>query len=510
MKSIKGLSDRALLVIIDGYGINPDSSTNAVESANTPNIKRLFKHYPYTTIESGGLAVGLPEGTPGNSEVGHLNLGAGRRILQDLVKINECVAKGELLAQPKMQELVEKTKSGTGRVHIMGLLSDGGVHSHIDHIKNAIAGLSGEGLEVFYHAFMDGRDTPRDAGPKYVESMMNTEGFTFASMSGRAIAMDRDKRWEKTEHAFKTMTGEAEVTDLTPADYLKGEHSKKIYDEFVAPVLFDKNSAIKEGDSVFFMNFRPDRTIQMTMAMTMPDFEFFERSVMPGYFLCMTPYITDLIELPILFNKDNVEGGMSEYLSKLGKKQLKIAETEKYAHVTFFYNGGRKAEFEGEERVLVASPKEVETYDQKPEMSAFEVCDKLVDKLSDKSFTSYTVNFANPDMVGHTGNFEAAVKAVEAVDTCMGRLMEKCEQEGIAMLVTSDHGNSDMMAYENGEPHTSHTYSLVPFTVFHPELKDCQFAVAEGELALKDVCATKLSILDIEIPEIFEGKPIFK
>ncbi len=510
MKSIKGLSDRALLVIMDGYGINPESPLNAVEKANKPNIDKLFKHYPYTTIESGGLAVGLPEGTPGNSEVGHLNLGAGRRILQDLVKINECVAKHELKAQPKMQELIAKSKAGTGRVHLMGLLSDGGVHSHIDHIKEAIKDLSSEGLEVFYHAFMDGRDTARDAGPKYVESILKESGYIFASMSGRAIAMDRDKRWEKTEHAYKTMIGEGAITEQSPMEYIKAEHKKEIYDEFITPVLFNKNAAIQNGDSIFFMNFRPDRTIQLTMTMNLKEFEFFKRPVLPGYFLCMTPYITDQMELPILFDKENVEGGMSEYISKLGKKQLKIAETEKYAHVTFFFNGGRKEEFEGEERVLVPSPKDVPTYDHKPEMSAYEVCDKLLAKLEDKSISSYTVNFANPDMVGHTGNFEAAVKAVEAVDACIGRLMEKCEAEGITMIVTSDHGNSDMMSYPNGEPHTSHTFSLVPFCVFNPALKDCDFEVAKGDFALKDVCATKLYILGLDIPEIFEGKPIFK
>lgn len=514
MKSIKGIAPRALLVIMDGYGINPTSPLNAVKEAKKPNIDQLFAHYPYTEIKSGGVAVGLPEGTPGNSEVGHLNLGAGRRVLQDLVKINETVENHALLEQVEMRNLIEHTQRGNGRVHLMGLLSDGGVHSHIDHIIESINVLSDAGLDVYFHAFMDGRDTARDAGPKYVEQLLKVEGFTFASMSGRAISMDRDKRWEKTGAAYKMMIGHGAVTSVDPLSYIKSEHKKEIYDEFITPVLFDqdgsKKNAIHHGDSIFFVNYRPDRAIQLAMTFTLPDFPHFERPVLPSHFLCMTPYITDLIQLPILFDKDNLTGGMSEYISGLGMKQLKTAETEKFAHVTFFFNGGRKEEFPGEERVLIPSPKECATYDQMPEMSAYKVCEALLAKLDDSSIDFYTVNFANPDMVGHTGNFEAAVKAVETVDACMGKLMKKCEEKGIAMIVTADHGNSDQMRYENGEPHTSHTYSLVPFAVFHPSLKDQKFKVAKGDFALKDVCPTVLTVMNLEIPNNFEGKAIFE
>ncbi|PIK13948.1 2,3-bisphosphoglycerate-independent phosphoglycerate mutase [Halobacteriovorax sp. JY17] len=511
MKSIKKLSDRALLVILDGYGLSESDNKNAVLHANTPNLDLLFKHYPFTKIEAGGEKVGLPKGVIGNSEVGHMNLGAGRPVRQDLVRINESIENHTFNTLPKLIELKESARKASKRIHIMGLLSDGGVHSHIDHIKETIKALTSDGdLEVFFHAFMDGRDTAQDVGHKYVEEMSKVSNCTFASMQGRSIGMDRDRRWEKIKLAYDTFTGQGSISKTSPMDYLKSEYEKGIYDEFITPTLFGETSAMKEGDSLFFINFRPDRAIQLALAFNDPKFSEFKRDFTPNYFLCMTPYIPDEVELPILFNKERLSGVMSEYVSSLGIKQFKIAETEKYAHVTFFFNGGKKEPFENEEHFLIPSPKEVSTYDQKPEMSAYLVTDKLIDKLEDKETKFFLVNFANSDMVGHTGKFDAAVKAVEALDLCVARLMKKCEEENIALLLTADHGNSDQMIYEDGSPHTSHTNSLVPFSVFHKELKDCEFQVSSGEHALMDVSPTVLNILDIECPDSFTGKSIFK
>lgn len=511
LKSIKNVSDRALLVILDGYGLNESDNKNAVLHAKTPNLDNLFKHYPFTKIEAGGVKVGLPKGVTGNSEVGHMNLGAGRPVRQDLVRINEAIEDKSFAHLPKMLELKNAARKGSKRIHLMGLLSDGGVHSHIDHIKEAVKALTSEGdLEVFLHAFMDGRDTARDVGHTYITEMANVPNCTLASMQGRSIGMDRDRRWEKIKLAYDTFIGAGSISNLDPMDYLKSEYKKEIYDEFITPTLFGKESAMQEGDSVFFINFRPDRAIQLSLCFNDPDFNEFERSFKPHYFLCMTPYIPDEVELPILFNKEKLNGVMSEYLSKLGLKQFKIAETEKYAHVTFFFNGGKKEPFENEEHFLIPSPKEVSTYDQKPEMSAYLVTDKLIEKLEDKDIKFYIVNFANSDMVGHTGNFEAAVKAVEALDSCVERLIKKCEEENIALLLTADHGNSDQMVYKDGSPHTSHTNSLVPFSVFHKELKDCDFEVNGDGHALMDVSPTVLNILNIECPSSFTGKSIFK
>lgn len=504
------LSDRVLLVILDGYGINDNSTKNAVKDANTPNLDLLFREYPTTLIEAGGLKVGLPKGVIGNSEVGHMNLGAGKPVRQDLVRINEAIQNGTFSTLPKITELKNAALKNSGRIHVMGLLSDGGVHSHIDHIKEVFKALTAEGIQIYFHAFMDGRDTASDIGGQYIEELLKEPGFTFASMQGRSIGMDRDRRWEKIEKTYKTFIGQGEKTKLSPLEYLNSEYKEGRHDEFIEPVLFDESSAMKEGDSVFMINFRPDRAIQITLAMTDPSFNEFQRDFMPAYFLCMTPYIPDEVELPILFDKERVPGGLSEYLSELGKKQFKIAETEKYAHVTFFFNGGMKKPFEGEEQVLVPSPKEVKTYDLKPEMSAYIVLDKLTEALTRKDITFYLVNFANSDMVGHTGNYSAAIKAVEVLDECVGKLMKACEKEGVTMLLTADHGNSDQMVYPDGKPHTSHTGAPVPFALFNPTVKGNKDLIAEGEFALMDVAPTVLNILGIKQAPNFEGHPIFK
>lgn len=513
MHSIQGLSPRVLLVIMDGFGANPSEHKNAIRAANKPHIDDMFAHYPYTTIQPGGEAVGLPKGVAGNSEVGHINLGAGRPVRQDLVRINEAVTKNTLREMPKMKEMIEFAKSGTKRIHLMGLLSDGGVHAHINHLKEILKILAKyPELRIYLHAFMDGRDTAKDRGVQYVKEILQHPGFVFASMQGRSIGMDRDRRWEKIQHAYKMMTGQGEKTTVKPEAYVLSEYKKEIFDEFITPALFVEDGAISNGDAVFFFNYRPDRAKQITMAFMDKKFTEFPVTVRPGYFLCMSPYVPEeLPELPILFDKEKVKGTLSEYLATLHKKQFKIAETEKYAHVTYFFNGGEEKPFEGEERCLVSSPRDVATYDLKPEMSAFEVTENLVKALEDKSFSFYLVNFANADMVGHTGKFDAAVKAVEALDLCMERLRVKCEAENVTMLVTADHGNADQMEYTEGGVHTSHSDSEVPFCVVYPKLKDVDIMLNHENkiMALKDVAPTVLKILNINKPKDFTGNSIF-
>lgn len=510
MKSLHGINKRVLLCILDGYGINPKDNKNAILHAKKPNLDYLFTHYPTTTIEAGGLIVGLPKGVAGNSEVGHMNLGAGKSVRQDLVRINEAIENKTLADMPELKKLIAYAKTHSNRIHLMGLLSDGGVHSHIDHLKKLIDILSKEGIELCLHAFMDGRDTSRDTGINYVNEITKFGKIKFASMQGRSIGMDRDRRWNKIKDCYECFIGEGKISNLSPSDYIKKEYEEGRYDEFITPVLFDKNLAMKSDDAVLFFNYRPDRAIQITLALADSKFHEFKRSTLPGYFLCMTPYVQEYVDLPILFDKEKVPGTLCEYLSNLGMKQFKIAETEKYAHVTFFFNGGEKQPFKNEEQVLIPSNREIATYDEKPEMSAYLVLEKLETALTDHSINFYVVNFANSDMVGHTGNFEAAVKAIETLDVCVERLMKKCTEENITMIVTADHGNSDQMVYENGDMHTSHSDAPVPFAVFDPKLKDKTLEKAPGDLGLRDVAPTVLNIMGIPQAPNFEGSSIFK
>lgn len=508
---IKNLNPRSLLVILDGFGLTTKDMKNAIMHANKPRIDFLFNNYPFTSIEPGGELVGLPKGVAGNSEVGHMNLGAGKPVRQDLVRINEAIELGTLQEMPELKNLIENAKKNSNRVHFIGLLSDGGVHSHINHLIELTKILSAHKIELILHAFMDGRDTAKSIGGKYLEEIKKIPEIKIGSIQGRSIGMDRDRRWNKIEDAYKCFIGAGKIEQIDPIKYLEREYSEGRFDEFLNPVLFDKELAIKSDDAVFFINFRPDRAIQMSLCLTEPHFKEFQTPVRPQYFLCMTPYIQDEVPtLPILFDKEKIPGTMSEYLASLGKKQFKIAETEKYAHVTFFFNGGEKKAFSLEEQVLVPSAKEVPTYDKKPEMSAYQILEKLEKALEDKTITFYLVNFANSDMVGHTGNFEAAVKAIETLDHCIGRLMKKCTETGVTMCVTADHGNSDQMAYEDGSPHTSHTGNKVPFCVFDERLKGLKLEDNGTDLALKDVSPTMLHIMGIPQAPKFEGKPIFE
>lgn len=512
MSTTKGMAKRVLLVIADGLGFNETSTKNAVKTANTPNLDKIMEQYPHTLIQPGGEAVGLPKGVAGNSEVGHMNIGAGRPVRQDLVRINEAIKNDTFKDLPEFKKLIDTAKKGSKRIHLMGLLSDGGVHSHIEHLKSIIGYLREEkDLKIFLHAFSDGRDTSKTSGVDYVKEIQSVDGFVFASMGGRAIGMDRDRRWEKIKKAYDAMTGKGPIVKQSPLEYLETNYKKDVYDEHVEHVLFQQDGAIQSEDCLFFFNFRPDRAKQISLAFTDQKFSHFENDVRPKYFLNLSPCIEEeMPNIPVLFTRENLQGTMGEHLSRLGKKQFRIAETEKYAHVTYFLNGGAEQPFKGEDRVLVDSPREVATYDLKPEMSAYEVCSKLVERLKDPSYSLYVVNFANPDMVGHTGNFEATMRAVEVVDECIGKLMEVCSQEDIAMLLTADHGNADEMEYKDNSAHTSHSSALVPFALIHDKAKGKDLELNSQENSLKDIAPTILDLLDLETPKEFTGHPIFK
>ena len=508
--TIKALAKKAMLIILDGYGINPNTNKNAIREAHKPFIDELFSTYPFTTIQAGGELVGLPKGVAGNSEVGHLNLGAGNSVRQDLVRINEAIEKKTFKDMPKLLELIEFAKKGTKRIHLMGLLSDGNVHSHINHIKEIIKIIfAHKDLTIYFHAFMDERDTNKEFGIKYIKDLNSVPGFVFASMQGRSIGMDRDRRYEKIELCYKTFIGEGKISSVSPEDYILQEYKNGIFDEFITPVLFHKDYALKEGDAFFFANFRPDRARQITLALMDPHFKEFKVPVKPGYFLCMSPYVPDEVSLPILFDKEKIPGTFAEYLSLKGLGQLKIAETEKYAHVTYFFNGGEEKPFPKEKRILIPSPKEVATYDQKPQMSAFEVTEELLKEMDNSEIDVYICNYVNLDMVGHIGNFKAVVKAIEALDECLKKVIEKALRLNYAVIITADHGNSDQMVYEDGSPHTSHTDAPVPFCLIHPTLKNSAIKPRTGEFALKDVAPTMLTLIGLDIPQNMKGTSIY-
>lgn len=511
--SISAITNKVLLVIMDGLGSNPEDLKNAVKHAKKPHLDEYFAKYPYLEMNASGELVGLPKGVMGNSEVGHLNLGAGRSIRQDLVRINETIELNKLAELKELNNLIEKTEKSGGRIHLMGLLSDGGVHSHINHVKALIETISSKTKSsIYFHAFMDGRDTQKQNGKKYLTDLNQlSDKMTIASIQGRSIAMDRDRRWEKTQRAYKALMGDIEVTNTSAVDYIQSQYDADLYDEFIEPALLDKDGAIKDNDSVFFINYRPDRARQLTLVFNSPEFKDFPTHHNLSYYLCMTPYLDEeLPGLPVLFDKEKVANGLSEFISSQGLRQYKSAETEKFAHVTYFFNGGAEKPFKGEDRVMVQSPRDVKTYDEKPEMSAFEVKDHLM-KALDEDYSFYLVNFANPDMVGHTGNFEAAIKAVETIDQCLSEVIPKALELGMAVILTADHGNCDQMAYPDDSPHTSHTTALVPVCLLHKSLENKKLEPVKSidQRALKDIAPTILNLLGIDKPEVFEGTSFY-
>ena len=503
-----------VLMILDGYGLNNNQKGNAVAEAKTPVVDKLMAEYPFVKGYASGLAVGLPDGQMGNSEVGHLNMGAGRIVYQELTKITKSIQDGDFFENKALLAACENVKKNDSALHLMGLVSDGGVHSHIEHIFGLLELAKRQGLKkVYVHCFLDGRDTPPASGKEYVEQLeakMKEIGVgEVASVMGRYYAMDRDNRWERVEKAYRAIAyGEGEKAASGPAG-IQASYDKDTTDEFVLPTVVEKDGAalatVKENDSIIFFNFRPDRAREITRTFCDDKFEGFDRGErIKTTFVCFTEYDVTIENKLVAFVKEKITNTFGEFLAKNGLKQARIAETEKYAHVTFFFNGGRETPFDSEERILVPSPK-VATYDLKPEMSAFEVKDKLVDAITTKKFDFIVVNYANGDMVGHTGIYKAIEKAVVTIDACLHDTVEAAKANDYEVIIIADHGNADHALNEDGTPNTAHSLNPVPF-VYVTANKDAK--VEDGILA--DVAPSILHILGLKQPKEMTGKSLIK
>ena len=496
-----------VLMILDGFGIAPVEG-NAIAAANKPNLDKIFAENPHTQIGASGMDVGLPDGQMGNSEVGHTNIGAGRIVYQELTRITKSAQDGDMDKNEALLKAMNNAKDNGKALHLMGLLSDGGVHSHNTHLYALLEMAKRMGLEkVFIHCFMDGRDVPPSSGKDYVKELMDKLEEIgvgkIATVMGRYYAMDRDNRWERVEKAYAAMVyGEGEQAEC-PLCAMQNSYDKEVTDEFVVPTVVKGAEPISEGDSVIFYNFRPDRAREITRTLVDPDFTGFERKkgFFPLTYVCMTQYDATMPNVEVAYKPESLVNTFGEYISNKGLTQLRIAETEKYAHVTFFFNGGVEKQYPGEDRILVKSPA-VATYDLQPEMSAYEVTDKMVEAVKSGKYDALILNYANCDMVGHTGVFEAAVKAVEAVDTCVGRVVEAVKEMGGCVLLTADHGNADKMVDEDGEPFTAHTTNPVPFCVINHPCK-----LREGG-RLADIAPTMLKVLGLEQPAEMTGESI--
>ena len=497
-----------LFLILDGYGLAPEGPGNAAFLANTPTLDRLLGQPGVGRLDASGRQVGLPSGFIGNSEVGHLNIGAGRVVYQDMTRIDMAIETGDLFKNPVLLDLMEKIRAKGGRIHFCGLLSDGGVHSHLDHLGALLEMAQKEGVPALVHAFLDGRDTPPTSGAGYVARLMpmlEKTGGRLADIIGRFYAMDRDKRWERVNVAWDMLVhGKGEkIDDAVKA--LENAYAAGENDEFVKPrILLDPSeSVIRDGDGVFCFNFRADRGRELVHALTDADFTGFERGTVPAMagVATMTSYEASLdAAVPVAFTKDNLDKTMGEVVAGLGLKQLRIAETEKYAHVTYFFSGGREAPFENEDRILVESPRDVATYDLKPEMSAFEVTDKLLDAWNSGKYDFVVCNLANPDMVGHTGFIEAAIKACETVDACVERIEKAVSARGGVLCITADHGNVEKMIDEEGRPQTAHTLNQTPFLIYD---EGKAIPVKDGKLG--DIMPTILTYWGVDVPEQMSG-----
>jgi len=498
-----------MLMILDGFGIAPKSEGNAVELANKPNFDRLSAKYPVTQLQASGMAVGLPDGQMGNSEVGHLNIGAGRIIYQELTRITKEIKEGGIFKNEALLTAANNAKEEGKALHLLGLLSDGGVHAHIDHLKGLLDFAKKSGVEnVYVHAFMDGRDVSPTSGKDFIteiERYMKEIGVgKIASVSGRYYAMDRDNRWERIELAYNAMVLGTGETAASALEAIEASYADNKTDEFVLPTVIEKDGMIKDGDSIIFFNFRPDRAREITRAINDKDFAGFKRERLNLTFVTLTQYDKTLEGVTVAYAPQTIDNTLGQYVSDKGMKQLRIAETEKYAHVTFFFNGGVEKEYPGEERALIMSPK-VATYDLKPEMSAYELTDELINRIESDNYDMFIVNYANPDMVGHTGVIEAAVKAIEAVDVCLGRVADKILEKGGDLFVTADHGNSEkMIDFSNGSPFTAHTNGPVPFVWISDNTNGA--TLQEGSLC--DIAPTMLERLGLEKPSEMTGKSL--
>ncbi len=495
-----------VLLIMDGFGLAASSDWNAVSVAETPVLDGLFARFPNTRLAASGEDVGLPAGQIGNSEVGHTNIGAGRVVYQDLPRISRAVADGSFFENSAYTAAMDAAAAAGRRVHILGLLSDGGVHSHIDHIFALIELARRRGVGACYvHAFLDGRDVGPSTGAGYVKALTAhcaALGYgELATVQGRFWGMDRDKRWERLEKGYRAIVCGEGVLDPDPLHAVEQSYARGVTDEFVEPVICCPGGSIEAGDSVIFANFRPDRAREMTWALTQESFDGFVRpkGLLPLHYVCTTQYDESLHELPVAFPPETVEMTLGEYVSARNLRQLRIAETEKYAHVTFFFNGGVERRTAGEDRILVPSPKSVPTYDLIPEMSAREVTDKACAAIDSGEYAMIIMNLANCDMVGHTGVMEAAVRAVEVVDECVGRVRQSVEWAGGVLLVTADHGNADCMRAPDGQPHTAHTTNPVPLIVCGMG----NITLREGRLA--DIAPTLLHAMGLPVPEQMTG-----
>ena len=504
-----------VLMILDGYGLNERKDHNAVAEANTPVMDSLMKDCPFVKGNASGMAVGLPEGQMGNSEVGHLNMGAGRIVYQELTRITKEIQDGTFFENPDLLDAVNNCKKNNSSLHLYGLVSDGGVHSHNTHIYGLLELAKRNGLEkVYVHCFLDGRDTPPASGKDYVEQLeekMKEIGTgKVASVMGRYYAMDRDNNYDRVEYAYKALTKGEGLTAESASAGIQASYDRQETDEFVKPTVILENGApvatIQDGDSIIFFNFRPDRAREITRAFCNDEFTGFEREKkLDVVYVCFTEYDPTIPNKEVAFHKVEVTNTFGEWLAANGLKQARIAETEKYAHVTFFFNGGVEEPNEGEDRILVNSPKDVPTYDLKPQMSAYEVCDRLVESIESGKYDVIIINFANPDMVGHTGVESAAVKAVEAVDECVGRAVKAIRDVDGVMFICADHGNAEQLVdYETGAPFTAHTTNPVPFILVN---YDEGWGLREGG-CLADIVPTLIQIMGMQQPKEMTGKSL--
>ena len=497
-------------MILDGWGKSPDPKVSAIDNANTPFIDGLYSKFPSAQLRTDGLHVGLPEGQMGNSEVGHMNLGAGRIVYQDLVKINLAVKNDTLKDEPALKNAFEYAKANNKNVHFLGLVSNGGVHSHVAHLKGLISAAHNSGVEnSFIHAFTDGRDVDPKSGKGFIQDIENyiqDKNTEIASITGRYYAMDRDNRWERVKLAYDALVNASGEKSQNLTESIQANYNNDITDEFIKPIIQTNASGealaqIKEDDVVVFFNFRTDRGRELTNALSQNDFPELHMQKLNLHYVTMTNYDDSFAGINVIFDKDNLKETLGEVLSKAGKKQIRIAETEKYPHVTFFFSGGQEEPFEGETRLLRNSPK-VATYDLKPEMSAFELTDALVPELEKGDVDFVCLNFANGDMVGHTGSMPAAIKACESVDTCVKKVVETGLLNGYTTLLIADHGNCETMINPDGSPNTAHTTNPVPFILIDKDLK----VIKDGVLG--DIAPTILKLIGVEQPEVMTQKSL--
>lgn len=503
-----------ILCILDGWGHREEADHNAIAAANTPNWDAMLQHYPHGTINASEGDVGLPDGQMGNSEVGHMNIGAGRIVMQDLPRIDAAIANGSLASNKTLGAYIKKLKQSGGDCHLMGLLSDGGVHSHQNHIIALAKLVAAAGVHVWIHAFLDGRDTPPRSAKDYLHTLHDAiepnENIQLASICGRYFAMDRDTRWDRVQKAYDLLVnGKGASAEHALSAISRAYEEDDTGDEFVQPYVLEGYDGMDDGDGILMANFRADRARQILHALLDPTFNGFKRKRVVSFTATagMVEYSFELNKLvPALFPAEVLNNMLGEIIANAGLTQLRIAETEKYAHVTFFMSGGREEPFKGEERILVPSP-DVATYDLKPEMSAYDVTDQLVDAISNQRYDVIIVNYANGDMVGHTGDMNAAIAAVEAVDTCLGRLVEAVKSVNAAMIITADHGNVELMQSQtSGQAHTAHTLNLVPFVCVSNTLKEQQFPIREGRLA--DLAPTVLQLAGLDKPVEMTGESL--